>query len=562
MAKTESARLGRLDAFSSFLGALSFLTLVQYFGFPAFRLPPKLALAWSALLSTALFLESLLRLLIVSDPWRYLARHPLRYLLLLMIALELSGVATWSEGLEGQRLSSLIGQVYLSVFLLAHVGSWLKAALLANRWLANLKIPVLALSPLTFALAILAGAFLLDLPGMQRGGFGFIDAAFTSASAICVTGLSTIDVSAALSPVGLGVLAALIQVGGIGTLTVMGMLALWSRGRLTIGERAAFSELLGGAQLADTRRIVATTAKATLSIEAAGALLLWLAFRGKVQHPLPYGIFHAVSAFCNAGFSLFGDSLAGFSTDIPLLSIVMLLIFAGGLGFPALSNLWRAGLSRLAPWSKSEPLSPGTRFALASSLGLIAAGTLACLADSWLSGGGRSLLCALFQSVTLRTAGFQVESQRSFGSVGAWTSFALMTIGASPQSTGGGMKTSVAARLFLRLDAEERRRPRKPFYKAQSFRLALLLAALYLSLALGAGALIARIEGVGLEDALYESFSALGTVGLSRDLTPLLSSPSKLVLMLLMFSGRVLYPSLVAGIIQRRRKEEGDLDWA
>jgi trk system potassium uptake protein len=445
---------------------------------------------------------------------------------------------------------------------MANVGSWLKAAILANRWLANRRIPVLALPPLTFGLVIAAGSLLLWMPGMQRGKGDFLDAAFTATSAICVTGLSTIDVSAALSPVGKTLLAILIQIGGIGTLTVMGMLALWTSGMLSIGERAAFSELLGGSQLADTRRIVATTIKATLTIEFVGAVLLWLAFRGKVAHPLLFGIFHAISAFCNAGFSLFSDSLAGFSTDIPLLSIVMLLIFAGSLGFPALSNLWRVGVTRLIPWAKSEPIARETRFSLRASLALIVAGTMAIMADSWIGGKGRSLLEALFQSVTLRTAGFQVESQLSFGALGTWLGIAFMAIGASPQSTGGGMKTTVAARLFLRLDSQEQGQPRRPFFKTQAFRIALLLVGLYLAIATGAGALIALIDGVGLTDAFYESFSALGTVGLSRDLTPSLSLPARLIVMLLMFTGRVLYPTLAVGIIRKRRTAPGDADWA
>lgn len=562
MKSLESERLGRLDLCSSILGGLSFLTLLQYFGFPHLRLPNQLALVWSAVLSTALFIESLSRLLIVADPWRYLSRHPLRYLILLMIALELSGVASWSAGIEGSNLSSLVGQIYLSISLFAHIGSWLKAAILANRWLANLRIPVLALPPLTFGLAIAAGGLLLMMPGMRRTDFGFLDALFTSSSAICVTGLSTIDIGAALSPVGKALLLALIQVGGIGTLTVMGMLALWTSGQLSIGERAAFSELLGGEQLADTRRVVATTIKATLSIEFIGALSLWLAFRGRVEHPLLFGIFHAVSAFCNAGFSLFNDSLAGFKSDIPLLSTVMLLIFSGSLGFPALSNLWHAGITRLVPWSKSETIFRETRFALRSSLLLIAAGTAAVMLDSWIGGKGRSLLEAIFQSVTLRTAGFQVESQLPFGTLGTWSAIALMAIGASPQSTGGGMKTTLAARLFLRLDAQERDKPSRPFFRTQSFRIASLLAGLYLAIATGAGALISAIDGPSLMDALYESFSALGTVGLSRDLTPFLSTPAKLIVMLLMFTGRVLYPTLVVGVVRQRRKAPGDADWA
>jgi trk system potassium uptake protein TrkH len=562
MPSLERTRLKRLDAFSSILGGLSFLTLLQFFGFPEFRFPVGFTLVWTALLSAGLFLESLYRLLVVSDPWRYLSRHPVRYIILLLIAFELSGVATWSSGIEGSNLSSLMGQVYLSISLFAHVGSWLRAAILANRWLTNLRVPVLFLPPLSFALIIAAGSLVLAMPGMRSGGLSLIDAAFTATSAVCVTGLSVIDVGTALSPTGQVMLAFLIQVGGIGTMTVMGLLALWTSGRLSIGERTAFSELLGGERIEETRGIVATTVKATFAIEALGALLLWAAFKDKLPHPLLFGIFHAVSAFCNAGFSLFQDSLAGFSADIAVLSAVMVLVTAGGLGFPAISNLWRAGLTRLVPWRKSEPLTRETRTALFLSCFLVVVGALGIFLDSRMVGSGRSPLEALFQSVTLRTAGFQVESQLAFGPVATWLGVALMVVGASPQSTGGGMKTTVAARLFLRLDPRELGAPRRPLFLTQSFRIALSLAGIYLATAALSGLVMARIEGAGVTDTMFESFSALGTVGLSRGLTPGLSLPSKLLVMLLMFSGRVLYPTLVVGIVRRKRKAGGDAGWA
>lgn len=562
MPNREAERLARLDRLSAVLGVLAFLTLIQYFGFPDLRLSAKFALSWSAVLSTGLFIESLYRLLIVTDPWRYLAEHPIPYVILAMIALELSGVASWSSNVEGQNLSSLVTQIYLAISLFAHMGSWLKAAILANRWLANLKIPVPALPPLTFGLVIIVGALVLAMPGMHGGSIPFIDSLFTATSAVCVTGLSTIDVSSALSGVGRIILALLIQIGGIGTLTVMGMLSLWTSGRLSLGERAAFTELLGGNQLRDTKRIVATTLKATVIIEGLGAVLLSIAFQDKVDQPVAYGIFHAVSAFCNAGFSLFSANMADFRDNIPILSIIMLLIFCGSLGFPALANIWKSAVSGLIPWRKNEKLTRSSRFAIFSSLILIGLGTLAFMLDSVLSGGHRTLLMALFQSVTLRTAGFQAESQSAFGALGYWAGIVLMYIGASPQSTGGGLKTTVAARLFMRLDAKEKKAPRQPLFRTGAFRLALGLSLGYLALASAMGVAIKFIENIPLTAAFYETFSALGTVGLSMDLTPRLCTASKLIIILLMFTGRVLYPALVAGLIKRRRTEPGDADWA
>ena len=559
---SERAGLRRLDGFSSVLGLLALSTLVLYFGFPGLRLPAVPMAIWTAALPTALFLESLIRLLIVQDPWRYLRIHPMRYLVLLVIILELSGVASWSVELRDSRLSSLIGQIYLAVFLFAHLASWGKGAILANRWLSNLRIPVLALPAVSFATVIFVGGLILWMPGMRTAETGFVDSLFTAASAICVTGLTVYDPGTALTPVGQFVLLLLIQIGGIGTLAVMGMLTFWSAGRLSIGEKVAFSELLGGKQLQDTRTIVGTVMKVTFSIEAVGVVLLWAVFRGKTAHPLPVAIFHAVSAFCNAGFSLFPDNLAGYSSDYLVLAIVMSLIVAGGLGFAAISDLWKAGLSRIVPWRTASSIAPTTLLAVAVSFSLIVAGTALFLADGRLTGTDRGVAAAAFQSVTLRTAGFQTESQLNFGLLGLGGAFVLMSIGASPQSTGGGLKTTVFARLFLRIDALERGRRRTWLPAYQSFRLALLLLASYLLTALAGGVLIVLLDAAAPVDAFFESFSALGTVGLSRNLTPSLSPAAKLLVILLMFTGRVLFPSLVTGIVKSRRTADGDADWA
>lgn len=559
---SEAARFKTLDRVSSLLGLLSFATLVLFFGFPDYSLPSAPAKVWTALLPTALFLESLYRLLIAVDPWRYLRKNMFRYLSLAIILLELSGVASWSAGIGDSSISSLVGQIYLSIFLFSHVGSWIKAAILANRWLSNLRIPVLALPAVSFASVILSGAFLLWMPGMRRTEISFLDSLFTATSAVCVTGLTVYDVSGSLSPAGKTVLAALIQLGGLGTLTVMGLLAFWSAGKLTIGERAAFSELLGGTQLDETKKIVFRIVKATLAVESVGALLFWLLLRNRVEHPLPLGLFHAVSAFCNAGFCILPNPLSDFSGDHLFLSVMMALIIAGGLGFAPLSDLWHTGVSRIVPWHETRSLAPPTRFAVRASLALILIGAFVFLLDGYQSGEGRSAMFALFQSVTLRTAGFQLESQLNFGWIGLSFCFIFMAIGASPQSTGGGVKTTIAARLFMRIDAPEKNGKRKRLVFLQSFRIALLMVVLYLGIAVGFGSGIALIDGIAYGDALFESFSALGTVGLSRDITSALSGASKGIVIVLMFTGRVLFPSFVVGVVRSRRPALGDLDWA
>lgn len=556
-------RLRLLDRISATLGVLAFLMLVYRYGFPAFQMPRAVIISWYAFLPIGLFLEAIYRLLWVKNPWQYLTLHPWRYVILLMILLEISGVAAWSqrEMLRRGSPSLIAGELYLALFLLGFAGSWIEGAILANRWLSNLRIPVLALPSITFALTILCGAGLLSLPGLHRSPTSFLDSLFTSTSAVCVTGLTVYDVSATLKPIGQAVLAVLIQLGGLGIMTVLGMLALWHGGAFTAGERVAFSKLIGGVYLAETRRLIATVLKVTLTIELCGTLAFWLLWKDRLDHAVLKGAFHAISAFCNSGFSLFHDSVASFRSDPPTLIILMMLIVAGGLGFPVAANIARAGLGHTIPWVEKRPLGQASRAVLYLSGGLIALGAVFFWLDGWIGGTSRSVLDAVFQSVTTRTAGFQVESQLNFTSIGFVTTIVLMIIGASPQSAGGGVKTTIFGRLFTRMDPRDPVPSSKWLISFKPFRIAFLLVALYVSTGILATVALHRTEAVPLREAGFEVLSALGTVGLSRGITPNLSVTGKCVVIILMFCGRVLYPTIVMRMIRKRREISDPVPW-
>lgn len=557
-------RLRRLDQVAAALGILAFMMLVCRYGFPALKIPRPVAFAWSAILPIGFFLEAMYRLLWVENPWRYLSRHPLRYLILLMIVLELSGVAAWSteRTLQQNSTSFFAGEFYLAVFLFGFVGSWAKGAIMTNRWLANQRIPVLALPAITFALTIIAGAAFLSLPGLHQRPLALLDNLFTSTSALCVTGLAVYDISSSLNAVGQTVLALLIQLGGLGTMTVIGMLALWHGGAITFGERVAFAELVGGVRFRETRQLIATVIKITLIVEALGTLAFWLHWRGRLEHPILQGAFHAISAFCNAGFSLFSDNFASFRNDPPTLIILMLLIVIGGAGFPVTANLFSTGLSRIFPWIENRPLRQASRVVLLWSGGLLALGAILFFLDGWLHQTPRTALDAVFQSVTTRTAGFQIESQLRFSTFGLASTILLMIIGASPQSTGGGIKTTTLARLFKRLDPRDEQQSSRWFFTFKPFRLALLLAGFYLLAGITAALLLIYTDRLAAGDAVFEAFSALGTVGLSRDITPSLSAAGKWIDIILMFAGRVLYPTLVMWMIRGRRESPDPVPWA
>ncbi len=562
MNPTSLQKLQRLDRLAATLGMLAFFMLIVRYGFPHFKIPAFIQFAWSAALPIGLFLEAMYRLLWADNPWQYLARHPLRYLILLMIVLELSGVAAWSTEQLRSTASWRASELYLAIFVLGFAGSWAKGAILANRWLSNQRIPMLALPAVTFIFAIIAGGALLSLPGLQRQPLSWLDNLFTSTSALCVTGLTVYDIASSLNPLGQAALALLIQIGGLGTMTILGMLALWHGGALTLGERVAFGELVGGVRLRETKSLLKTIIIVTLVVEAFGALAFGLLWRDRVEHPILQGAFHAISAFCNAGFALFSDSFASFRSDPPTLIILMLLIVAGGAGFPVMANLTRVGISRIFPWLENRPFMQASRVVLIWSSGLIIFGAVLFMLDAWLYKTPRPLLDAVFQSVTTRTAGFQVESQLRFNTIGLLGTILLMLIGASPQSTGGGIKTAVFARLFKRLDPRDEKQSSRWLFAFKPFRLALLLAGFYLLTGTAAAMLLIYTDNLTVTDAAFEAFSALGTVGLTRDITPNLSAAGKWIDIILMFTGRVLYPIFVIWMIRGRRESVDPVPWA
>jgi trk system potassium uptake protein TrkH len=289
-------------------------------------------------------------------------------------------------------------------------------------------------------------------------------------------------------------------------------------------------------------------------------LALGLLWQGRVEHAMPVALFHSISAFCNAGFSLFADSLGSFRNDPATLVVMMALIVAGGAGFPVLVDASGTLASRLVPWIPVRPLAKSSRTTFTAICLLVPLGALAFFVDGALQGRPRSVLDAVFQSVTTRSAGFQLESQSNFAGLGIATALVLMAIGASAQSTGGGIKTNVIARLFGQNgDAgDEASRPRPLF---GPLGLAFLLVVAYVTTGATFGWALARWEGCALRDACFETFSALGTVGLTRDLTPTLSPAGKGLLMLLMFTGRVLYPTLVVALTRARPSGPDRLPW-
>lgn len=415
-----------------------------------------------------------------------------------------------------------------------------------------------------FLLVIGIGVILLSLPvaWAGEGRLSFIDALFTSVSAVCVTGLITVD-TASYSLFGKVVIMLLIQFGGLGILTFTTVIFLSATRTKKVSLRnlqMVKSFYLDSIEF-KAHHILKNILLLTFSIELLGALLLYLRFRSSVEVlSWFYALFTSVSAFCNAGFSLFSDSLAGYATDPFLLSVVMLLLVTGGLGFLIFNDIYRL-LRR-----EKKHLSLHTKIVLITTGGLILSSTLLYFlleGSNSLEGMSLShkLVNALFQAVTPRTAGFNVIDQASLSAPSKVLTILLMFIGGSPASIAGGIKTTTFAIVLLAILKEPDCNGRLKLGNRMVSQSLVNKAMLFLGKAVGI--LVVSIflltltqmragSQLSFFSLLFEAVSAFGTVGLSTGVTAGLSSSGKLIIIATMFAGRVGLISLTIPLFKER----------
>jgi trk system potassium uptake protein TrkH len=418
---------------------------------------------------------------------------------------------------------------------------------------------------LGFAGAILVGTALLKLPAATSGDISWLDALFEATSAVTVTGLQVVDPPRDFTVFGQVVLAVLIQVGGLGIITATTL------GVILIGGSASYRELVaaneeenlpGGPR--NLRRLLVRIALFTLIIELAGALVLagrLFSLGWDAAGALGHAVFHAISAFCNAGFSTFPGGVSRFDGDIFVNLAFVALILLGGLGFPVLVSLYR--------YPKDRRLTFHAKLVLAAYAVLTPLGILGFAALEWTNPrtlGGEPLLTkaleSLFQGVTPRTAGFSTVSYSDLSTPTLATQIPLMFVGAAPASTGGGVKVMALALIFLlvvsqargggELAAFGRRIP--DHYVRKTLALVSVAALLVFS-----GAVVIMIsDGWGFLPALFHSTSALGTVGLSARSSAELGVFGKLLLILFMFVGRLGPITFLVALSSRSRSEADD----
>lgn len=413
---------------------------------------------------------------------------------------------------------------------------------------------------LGFAALILFGAVLLTLPISSSDGksVGFINALFTSTSAVCVTGLTVLDTATEYSLFGQIVILLLIQAGGLGIMTMSTLFAMIIGKRIGLKERLVIQEALGQFSLSGVVRLTRQIILVTLLIEVIGATILAIRFSldFPVGRAVYLGVFHAVSAFNNAGFDLFTTSLTRFEGDWAVIPTISFLIILGGIGFTVIKDVWEhRRFSRLSLHSK---------LAIKVSLVLIVVGTIliyAFEASNPQTLGGKSfsekLLGAYFHSVTPRTAGFISLPVGLMTSPTLLLTIVLMFIGASPGSTGGGTKTTTFGALVMAVRATISGRDEIILWGRRLTRevvekgLAITMAAL--SLIVVMTMILMITEQKTFMEILFEVTSAFGTVGLSVGITPELTDIGKLLISFTMYVGRVGPLTLAVAIAQRHR---------
>lgn len=424
---------------------------------------------------------------------------------------------------------------------------------------------------LGFILLILIGTILLMLPiaTVASGGAPFIDAFFTATSATCVTGLVLHDTAQYWSLFGQIVILLLIQIGGMGVVTMAVSIAMFAGKKIGLRQRFTMQESISAPQVGGIVRLTGFILKTTLLIEGIGALVLAFRFCPQFDFAkgLWYAIFHSVSAFCNAGFDLMGEtapcsSLTNYVADPLINASIMLLIVLGGIGFltwfDVRAHNWHIRSYRLQ-----------SKIIITTTLILILVPVLFFFLyefglPQWQDMTlGEKTLAAFFQSVTTRTAGFNTLDLAQFSRLGQLLIMLLMLVGGSPASTAGGYKTTTLAVLFLTAWAVFRRKS-----SAQCFgrrisddvlRRAATIFLLYLTLFLSGAMLICAIDNVPLMSALFETASAIGTVGLSLGITSQLGLVSHFILIFLMYFGRVGGLTLIYAVTAHEISEPSQL---
>ena len=419
---------------------------------------------------------------------------------------------------------------------------------------------------LGFATVIFVGAFLLSLPISSKSGEwnSFIDSLFTSTSAVCVTGLVVFDTATHWTFFGQIIILVLIQIGGMGIVTVAISFAILSGKKIGLFSRGTMKEAISAPSVGGIVRLVGFILKGIFIIELIGALIMLPIFcKDYGVEGVWMAIFHSVSAFCNAGFDIMGtksgdfSSLTSFSAQPIICITVMLLILIGGIGFLVWEDICKH------KWRLKKYRTQSKVVLLVTGLLIVLPAIYFFFFEFYYLPIGERILVSLFQSITPRTAGFNTVNFADISGTGLYLMIILMLIGGSPGSTAGGMKTTTVAVLFSSTISVFRKKDNAELMKRRidddTVKNAIAIFLMYVSLFVFSGMLISSIEKLPITLCLFETASAIGTVGLTLGITPSLGATSKIILMILMFFGRVGGLTLIYAALGGNKKQVSKL---
>ena len=560
-----------------FVAFLALFTLVIK---PGLGLGPRWNPVWLAvdiLVMGSFILSVILRFVWAPDKRAFLSRNKfeliilflfLSQFLIMLLFINQPGVRRAIQTLGITSLTKLyiiFAQTFIFLELLGQLGK-------INARIASIPLPPPLVFMGSFLIVIFGGTFLLLLPGATHRGIKFIDALFTSTSATCVTGLVVVPTGSFFTRYGHNVILALIQIGGLGLMTFATFSALILRGEIGIKEHILFGDFLNINVLGKIKSIVGAIIGFTAFFETIGTVLLYLAtgiYNNLTEGRLYFSLFHSVSAFCNAGFSLWDENLMPFARNTLGSLTVMTLIVFGGIGFVVLADFWGYIKKPFRKKRLSVPhFSLHTKIVIWTTAALIVVGAVVFYlleAHGVLAPlpAGFRVLAAFFQSITPRTAGFNTVNTGALSPATLFFLMILMFIGASPGSTGGGIKTTTFAVLVLTIVSRLAGRDKihisgrsVPIMVVRAASMVLFLGLVVVSL--GTFFLLIFEPDIPLIKLLFEEVSAFGTVGLSTGITPQLSTPSKIVIIITMFLGRIGPLTFLTAVLYRRQKSRID----
>ncbi len=514
----------------------------------------------------------------------FIKANAFRFVILFVFAMQLLIILLFLNDPEVINFAKSLGIVNLTKIYILFAQAFILIELLTQLGRINARLTSLPLSPplifvLSFALVITLGTILLLLPGAispseigsitTKNGIKFINALFTATSATCVTGLIVVPTGTFFSRYGHNVILALIQIGGLGLMTFATFSALILRGEIGIQERVLLGDVMNIRVFGKIKSLITAIIVFTLSLEILGTIAFYFVTPSvnlSNHNPFYFSIFHAVSSFCNAGFSLWNENTIQFATKATGSLIVMTLVVLGGIGFIVLADFWN--YLKLPPKKKriKQPhFSLHSKFVILVTVILILFGAITIYILEHNKPSMASLtnnqrwLASFFQSITARTAGFNTVKISTMTAPALLILIFLMFIGASPGSTGGGIKTTTFGLLVVAvINKLKHNKNLRLFGRSIPWVLmnnAALIIFLSLSVAIiGSFALLVFEPKIAFMKILFEQMSALGTVGLSTGITFGLSTPSKIVIIITMLLGRIGPLTFLSAIMMNPRR--------